>query len=142
MAGLLEQAIILAVQAHRGQTDKAGQPYMLHPLRVMLRMETDLERIVAVLHDVVEDSTLTLTDLERAGFPKEVLDAVDCLTKRKAESYERLIQRAKSNTIARRVKIADLEDNMDPSRLHHVSEADQKRLEKYRRARAELIAEL
>ena len=99
-AGLLERAIQLAVQAHGGQTDKAGQSYVLHPLRVMLRMETDLERIVAVLHDVVEDSTLTLTDLERAGFPKEVLDAVDCLTKREAESYGRLIQRAKSNTIA------------------------------------------
>ena len=135
---LLEQAIQLAVQAHHGQRDKVGQPYILHPLRVMLRMETDWERIVAVLHDVVEDSDCTLQRLQDAGFPADVVTAVDCLTKREGEDYDTFIQRAKSNPIARRVKMADLEDNLDQSRLPRVTEADHKRLEKYQRALAGL----
>jgi len=138
---LLEKAIRLAVQAHHGQRDKVGQPYILHPLRMMLRMETDWERIAAILHDVVEDTPITLADLRRAGFSQAVLVAVDCLTKREGESYAQFIQRAKANPIARRVKIADLEDNLDLSRLPHVSSRDRKRLEKYRRARAQLTSE-
>jgi len=135
---LIEQAIQIAVEAHLGQRDKVGQPYILHPLRMMLRMETDWERIVAILHDVVEDTPITLADLRRAGFPKAVLAPVDCLTKREGESYAQFIQRAKANPIARRVKMADLEDNMDLRRLPRVTAADHKRLEKYRRALAEL----
>lgn len=138
---LLEKAIQLAVGAHHGQRDKVGQPYILHPLRMMLRMDTDWERIVAILHDVVEDTPITLTDLRRAGFPQVVLVAVDCLTKREGESYAQFIQRAKANPIARRVKMADLEDNMDLRRLPRVTAADHKRLEKYRRALAELREE-
>ena len=141
-AGLLEQAIQLAVQVHHGQRDKAGEPYILHPLRVMQRMETDWERIVAILHDVVEDTPITLADLRRAGFSHGVLVAVDCLTKREGESYAQFIQRAKANPIARRVKIADLEDNMDLRRLPHVSSRDRKRLEKYRRAQEKLSGQL
>lgn len=140
-AHLSEKAIHIAVRAHHGQRDKAGQPYISHPLRVMLQMTTDLERIVAVLHDVVEDTPVTLARLKRAGFPQAVLDAVDCLTKREGESYDQSIQRAKSNAIARQVKLADLEDNLDLRRLPHVTEADQRRLEKYRRSREELARE-
>jgi (p)ppGpp synthase/HD superfamily hydrolase len=142
MKPTLEDAIQIAVQAHRGQRDKTGQPYILHPLRVALRMKTNVERIVAVLHDVVEDTPITLTELARWGFPQEVLDAVDCLTKREGESYAQFILRAKSNPIARRVKIADLEDNMDLRRLVCVSEADRTRLKKYTRARAQLTCGL
>ena len=135
-----EQAIQLAVQAHHGQRDKAGEPYILHPLRVMQRMETDWERIVAILHDVVEDTPVTLADLRRAGFPQTVLTAVDCLTMREGENYDAFIQRAKANPIARRVKMADLEDNLDLNRLPRVTAADQKRLEKYQRALVALRA--
>src|SRR5277367_2313821 len=85
----LEDAIALAVEAHRGQTEKAGQPYILHVLRVMFRCETEVERIVAVLHDVVEDTGRSFDDLRRLGYSEEVLAALDCVTKREGESYEK-----------------------------------------------------
>lgn len=113
----LETAISIAVQSHQGQLDKSGQPYILHPLRVMFRCEGDLARTVAVLHDVVEDTPTTLEDLRNAGFSEEVLAALDCVTKRQGESYEAFVERAAANPIARKVKLADLEDNMDLRRL-------------------------
>jgi len=113
----LETAITIAVQSHQGQLDKSGQPYILHPLRVMFRCEGDLARTVAVLHDVVEDTPTTLEDLRNAGFSEEILAALDCVTKRKGESYEAFVERAAANPIARKVKLADLEDNMDLRRL-------------------------
>jgi len=114
----LEDAIILAAEAHKhGSPDKSGQPYILHPLRVMMKLDSEIERIVGVLHDVIEDTPYTLTDLEERGYPESVLQALDCLTKRKDEPYEQFIERVKTNAIARRVKIADLEDNMNPQRL-------------------------
>lgn len=134
----LEDAIALAVQAHRGQRDKAGQTYILHPLRVMLRLETDTERMVAVLHDVVEDSAWTLEQLRALGYPEEVLGALDCLTKREGESYEAFIERVRPHALARRVKLADLEDNMDVRRLVAVTPKDAERLARYRAAWARL----
>lgn len=134
----LEDAIALAVQAHRGQRDKAGQTYILHPLRVMLRLETDAERMVAVLHDVVEDSAWTLEQLRALGYPEEVLGALDCLTKREGESYEAFIERVRPHALARRVKLADLEDNMDVRRLVAVTPKDAERLARYRAAWARL----
>lgn len=131
---LLEQAITLAVQVHAGQKDRHGEPYILHPLRVMLRMSTDTERIAAVLHDVVEDSPLGLDDLRARGFTAEVVEIVDRLTKREGEAYDALIARAASHPTARRVKLADLEDNMDVRRMHVVTAADAARLERYRAA--------
>lgn len=131
---LLERAIQLATGAHRGQRDKVGAPYILHPLRMMLRVRTPEERIVAVLHDVVEDTPWTIDALRREGFPESILQAVDCLTKRKREPYEQSIKRAKPNPIARVVKLADLEDNSDLRRLRSITAKDRKRLEKYKRA--------
>lgn len=134
----LEDAISLAVEAHRGQRDKAGRPYILHPLRVMMRLETDEERTVAILHDVVEDTPWTLERLRERGYPAEVLAALDALTKREGETYEDFVERLRPNALARRVKLADLEDNMDVRRLAAVTPKDAERLARYRAAWARL----
>ena len=134
----LEDAIALAVEAHRGQRDKAGQTYILHPLRVMMRLETETERMVAVLHDVVEDSPWTLERLRGLGYPEEVLGALDCLTKREGETYEAFIERVLPHPLARRVKRADLEDNMDVRRVLTVGAKEAERLARYRAAWARL----
>ena len=131
---LLERAISIAVEAHRGQKDRNGAPYILHPLRMMCRVDTETEKIVAVLHDVVEDTDWTFKDLKREGFGDQILKALDCLTKREAENYGDFVRRSASDDLARRVKIADLEDNMDVRRLRVVSEKDRERLGKYLRA--------
>jgi hypothetical protein len=136
----LEHAILLAAQAHRGQRDKAGAPYILHPLRMMLRMQTDAEKMTAVLHDVVEDTPWTLEGLRAEGFPEEVLEAVDHLTQREGESYDDFTRRAASHPVARRVKIADLEDNMDVRRIANVTEWDAERLTKYHRTWRALVS--
>ena len=129
----LEKAILIAVQAHTaaGQEDKAGAPYILHPLRVMLRMTTEAEMMAAVLHDVVEDTGWTLDGLRREGFPEEVVEAVDCLTRKEGETYDAFISRAGRNDLARRVKLADLEDNMDVKRMRALTEGDAHRLNRY-----------
>ena len=131
---LLERAISIAVEAHHGQRDRNGQPYILHPIRVMGRVLTTTEKMVAILHDVVEDTEWSLDALREEGFPSDVLDALDCVTKREGEDYDDFVARSASNPIARRVKLADLEDNMDIRRLRKVSEEDRERLSKYRRA--------
>jgi (p)ppGpp synthase/HD superfamily hydrolase len=136
----LEEAIRNAVEAHRGQKDRAGAPYILHPLRMMLRAQTDAERMAAVLHDVVEDTAWTLDDLRARGFPAEVLAAVDALTRRPGEDYDAFVERAAADPIARRVKLADLEDNLDLGRLDRVTADDLERLERYRRAHRRLSA--
>jgi (p)ppGpp synthase/HD superfamily hydrolase len=134
----LEDAIALAVEAHRGQRDKAGQTYILHPLRVMMRLETEPERMAAILHDVVEDTPYTLERLRQLGYPEEVLSALDCLTKREGESYEAFIERVRPHPLARRVKLADLEDNMDVRRLVALGPKEAERLARYRAAWARL----
>ena len=138
---LLEKAISIAVEAHRGQKDKNGKPYILHPLSVMGKVQTETDKIVAVLHDVVEDTDWTFDDLKKEGFPSEVLDALDCVTKREGEAYEDFVRRSASNPIARRVKLADLEDNMDVRRMRVVTDEDLARLRRYRRAWALLTNE-
>jgi len=130
----LERAIEIAVHAHAGQKSKDGSPYILHPLRLMTRMATDEERMTAVLHDSVEDSDLTLEDLRREGFPEAVLEAVRLMTHEAGIGYEDYVERLKSNPIARRVKVADLEDNSDIRRLSGIEEKDMERLRKYHRA--------
>ena len=134
----LEDAIALALEAHRGQVDKGGQPYILHPLRVMLRMESEVEKVVGILHDVVEDTWYTQEDLRSRGYPTEVLEPLDCLIKRPGEEYEDFIKRIEPNPLARRVKLMDIEDNMDVRRLSTMTENDLQRLERYRKAWAEL----
>ena len=130
----LERAIALAAVAHEGQIDKVGAPYILHVLRVMLRLTTPEERMAAALHDVVEDCGWTLDRLRAEGFPEEVIAGIDAVTRRDSESYEEFVLRAKAHPIGRRVKMADLEDNSDVTRLSEITERDQARLDKYRRA--------
>lgn len=136
----LERAIALAATAHEGQTDKAGAPYILHALRVMLRLETTEERIAAVLHDIVEDCGWTLDRLRAEGFPEPVVLGVEAVTRRDDESYEEFVLRAKAHPIGRRVKLADLADNSDLSRLSQITDRDRARLEKYRLATEALQA--
>ncbi len=135
----LEDAISLAVGAHRGRKDKAGVAYILHPLRVMLRMRTKDQRIVAVLHDVIEDTNYTPEDLRKAGYSQKILRSLDYLTKRDGEEYEEFIMRVKHNPLARKVKIADLKDNLDLKRIKKPKQRDLIRMEKYRRALKELL---
>lgn len=131
----LEQAIALAVKAHQGQVDKNGMPYILHPLRVMFRLETDLERIVGILHDVVEDTSVTFDELRQMGYSAEVITALDGVTRREGETYEEFVTRSQAHPVSRRVKLADLADNMDLRRLTgDLTEKDFERLKRYRRA--------
>jgi hypothetical protein len=112
----LDDAIALAVRAHRDQRDKRDEPYLLHVFRVMLSQNDETARIVAVLHDSLEDTSVTLADLRGAGFSDEICEAVDCLTRRPKEQYDDMIARVAANPLARLVKLADLGDNMDPTR--------------------------
>jgi len=130
----VDRAIQIAVEAHQGQKDKAGAPYILHPLRVMLRMETEEQMMAAVLHDVVEDSSWTLTDLRQEGFPEQVIEAVDYLSRRDSETYDEFIDRIKGSSLAIRVKLADLEDNMDLKRVKKVTDKEKERMMKYHAA--------
>jgi (p)ppGpp synthase/HD superfamily hydrolase len=137
---LLEECIALAVEAHRGDKDKAGRPYILHPLHLMSQMDTEEEMMTAVLHDVVEDSGRTVADLRELGLPEAVIGAVGLLTHDKeTTSYDEYVQQLKSDPLARKVKLADLRHNMDVRRLHSVGEKEAERLEKYRRALAFLM---
>ena len=132
-----EDAIILAARAYRGKVDKEGQPKIFHVLRVMLRFNNANERIVAVLHDLIKDDGFMLDHLRTAGYSEEILQALDCLTRRENESYEQFIERVKENPIAREVRIADLEDNVDLKRhsRHSVfTEENLKLVRKYQSA--------
>ena len=128
---LLDMAITIATKAHEGQTDKAGAPYIFHPIRVANRCLTDEEKIVALLHDVIEDSETSASDLLAKGFPRTIVDAVLSVTRNEDESYDEFIKRSRLNPIGRQVKIHDLEDNLDITRLAQVTENDIARLNKY-----------
>lgn len=135
----LENAISLAVKIHSGQEDKAGEPYILHPLRVMFKLSSNTERVVAILHDVVEDSELSFEDLRNSGYSEEVICALEAVTKRPEEEgsdkgYQAFVERAGENPIARKVKIADLMDNLEVTRLNEFSEKDARRVARYLRA--------
>lgn len=136
---LLALAIAIANQAHAGQLDKAGKPYISHPLTVMAQMDTLESKIVAVLHDAIEDSDLKIEDLVKQGFPEFITDAIAAITKLEGEPYEDYILRVKSNAIARKVKIADVTHNMDISRIANPTEKDFQRVEKYQKVLQELI---
>jgi len=130
----LEKALAIAVKGHMGQKDKAGRPYILHPLRVMSQMSTEETMIVAVLHDLVEDTEWTIEALRLEGFSEEIIEAVDTLTHQEQDSYEEYIQRIKANPLALKVKLADLKDNLDITRISKLTEKDLKRIEKYHQA--------
>lgn len=128
---LLGRAVAIAATAHQNQVDKANAPYILHPLRLMLRGQNTLEQIVAVLHDVIEDSDWTLERLVAEGFPTEAIAALDCLTRRSDESYDEFIDRVLTNPLAARVKRYDLEDNMTLTRMAALTPKDVERLQRY-----------
>ena len=138
--GTLERAIEIAARTHAGQVDKGGAPYILHPLRVMLRVAPGAQQIVAVLHDVVEDSDVTFEDLEREGFAAEVISGLRAVTKVEGESYEDFVARAARDPVGKAVKLADLMENSDLSRIAEPSQKDLERVEKYGRAIAYLMA--
>lgn len=138
---LLENCIALALDAHAGQVDKQGRAYILHPLHLMSQMDSPLEMMVAVLHDVVEDTALTLNDLAEAGVPAEALEALELLTHRQQEqSYLDYVRALRHNPLARKVKLADLAHNMDLRRISEPNERDFVRLRRYRKAWAILTS--
>ena len=131
----LQRALEIAIEAHKGSKDKGGNDYILHPLRVMLSMNTNDEMIVAILHDVVEDTKWSFEDLEKEGFSKKIMLGLRSVTKKSdEEKYEDFIQRAKKNDLGRKVKISDIKDNLDVSRLKLITEKDKTRLKKYENA--------
>ena len=136
---ILDRAKAIATSAHEGQVDKAGKPYIEHPMRVMNMGKTVEEKIAGVLHDVVEDSDWTFEMLEKEGIPKDVMDALRYGTKlSEDEDYDHFIERVKTNPLAVKVKLNDLKDNMDITRLGEVTEKDLTRLNKYIRAYRQL----
>lgn len=138
----LQRAIEIATEAHQGQLDKAGRDYIGHPLRVMEMGKTENEKIVGVLHDVIEDSDWTFEKLTEEGFSDEVIAALKCVTKTSEnENYDDFIDRVMKNPLAAAVKINDLTDNMDIRRLPYLSDKDVKRLKKYLKAYKRLTGE-
>lgn len=138
----LQRAIEIATEAHKGQVDKSGKEYIGHPLRVMEMGKSEQEKIIGVLHDVVEDTNWTFEALAEEGFSKEIIDALRCVTKLSDnENYDDFIERVKKNPLAVAVKINDLTDNMDIRRLPYLSDKDVKRLKKYLKAYKKLIGE-
>ena len=131
---MIELALVLAKKAHRGQFDKAGVDYIEHPIYVASQVDTEEEKAVALLHDVIEDSPFTAEELLQAGLPETVVTAVQVLTKKKGQDYQTYLKTVKSNPLARAVKLADLKHNSDLSRLEIITDKDLERLEKYKKA--------
>ncbi|WP_159561243.1 HD domain-containing protein [Streptococcus halichoeri] len=131
---IVELAFKVAKKAHLGQVDKAGVDYIKHPITVASFVKTDEEKATAYLHDVIEDTSLTLLDLEEHSFPRSVIEAVDILTKKKGQDYQSYLNLVKTNRLARTVKLADLKHNSDLSRLSEVTDKDLKRYKKYQEA--------
>ena len=129
---LTRKAMIIAYNAHQNQFDKANIPYIYHPIHIAEQMDTELECIVALLHDVVEDTDITLNDLEKE-FPQEVIDLLKILTHDKKIDYIEYIKKVKTNPIATKIKIADLKHNSDITRLENITTTDLKRIEKYKK---------
>ncbi|WP_440110089.1 GTP pyrophosphokinase [Paenibacillus sp. QZ-Y1] len=137
----LSKAIAIAADLHSSQIDKGGNPYILHPLRVMMKMDDNTSMIVAVLHDVVEDTYFSIQDIEKCDFSTEVIEALRSVSREKGESYMNFIRRCKKNEIGHRVKIADIEDNMDLNRIPNPTKTDFDRVKKYEKALKELLNE-
>ncbi len=135
---MLEKAIHIAVEAHAGQVDKAGQVYILHPMRVMLSGRNEDEMICGILHDVIEDTPISIDMLRMEGFSEKVLEALDAISKRKGEKYADFIERVADNELATIVKLNDLHDNMNRERIRDYKEADERRHVKYVKAQARL----
>ena len=131
---LYDKALQIAIRAHKGQKDKAGHDYILHPIRVSERCDDPRAKIVALLHDTIEDTDVTADYLREEGFTEEIVEAVLAVTRREGEEYNDYVRRAAQNELGRMVKRADLEDNMDIRRLPELTDRDVERLRKYLRA--------
>ena len=139
---MLNKAIQIATDAHKNQIDKDGSPYILHSLRVMFSMSTELEKICAVLHDVIKDTHITLDYLRSNGFSEEVLEILNILTKKENETYNKYINRIIKNKTACYIKLADLDDNIDILRIDNLKKEDIKRVERYTRAKKKILKAL
>ena len=131
---IVDLALSIARKAHEGQLDKAGVDYIEHPIYVASQVDTEEEKAVALLHDVIEDSPVSAEELLQAGLPETVVTAVQVLTKKKEQDYQTYLETVKKNPLARVVKLADLEHNSDLSRLSSITEKDRERLKKYKKA--------
>ena len=131
---MTKKALKLCFAAHKDQTDKSGMPYVFHPFHLAEQMPDEDTTIVALLHDVIEDTPYTLDDLRAMGFNEQVLDALALMTHDKRIPYMDYVAKIKGNKIARTVKLADLKHNSDLSRLNNLDEKAMKRIEKYRQA--------
>ena len=131
---IIEKSLEIALKAYSGQKDKAGKTYILHPLRLMAKMETDEEMSVALLHDVIEDSDYTAEDLLNNGIPSNIVNAIQSLTKIKSESYENFIERVLDDKLASKIKKVDIEDNINVLRLNSINSKDLERVAKYHKA--------
>ena len=139
-AKLLDKAALICVTKHAGQRDKMGQAYFQHPMRVAMRCTTDEEKIVALLHDTIEDTDVTAEYLLAEGFPQSVVDGILSVTKREGENYEDFVARAKQNPLGRVVKLHDLEDNLNALRLDRFDADMAARYNKYLEARQYLLS--
>ena len=139
---MLEKAIQIAVEAHRGQLDKAGKIYILHPMRVMLRGKNETEMIIGILHDTVEDTPITIDMLRLEGFSEEVLVAIDCITKYKGEDYGHFIDRVLTNPLATQIKLYDMEDNLNRDRIPYPTPKDEARFAKYEKYHKVILKKL
>ena len=131
---MVDLALSIARKAHEGQLDKAGVDYIEHPIYVASQVDTEEEKAVALLHDVIEDSPVSAEELLQAGLPETVVTAVQVLTKKKEQDYQTYLETVKKNPLARLVKLADLKHNSDLSRLSSITEKDRERLKKYKKA--------
>ena len=131
---MVDLALSIARKAHEGQLDKAGVDYIEHPIYVASQVDTEEEKAVALLHDVIEDSPVSAEELLQAGLPETVVTAVQILTKKKEQDYQTYLETVKKNPLARVVKLADLKHNSDLSRLSSITEKDRERLKKYKKA--------
>ncbi len=134
MSPTIEDALELVVSRFKGMTDADGEPYVLHCLRVMLGVSDPLAQQAAVMHDLIEDTDVSLDDLKQLGFPDEVIKAVDLVTHRQHETYAEYVVRIRSNELARQVKLSDLKDNAAMCRVlyrEHTHEEDTKRIGRY-----------
>ena len=128
---LYDLALKIAIKAHEGQKDKSGREYIMHPIRVAERCKSPKAKIVALLHDTIEDTEVTPASLKEQGFPDEIIDGILSVTKQEGETYEEFVRRVAKNPIGKEVKQADLEDNMDIRRLKEITDEDADRLRKY-----------
>ena len=133
---LTKKAIKVAFEAHAGQLDRSGLPYVLHPIHLAEQMKDEDTCVAALLHDVIEDTDTTLEELREYGFTEAQLEAVRLLTHLEGVQYLEYVEALKDNPIARAVKIEDLKHNADTSRLDIITDCDRKRLEKYKKAMA------